>query len=308
MADDLLTISDMVADALDLSGNELNEVRAAAPVISMLPAVPSSNGLFHKYSVMTQLPNVDFREEYVGRDLDHSIDEIRSFELKHLDFSWKIDVATAQAWKKGKEDIIAREGRRHVMSTLFTLETQFINGTLGGKAGGFEGLANNSNLATLAGSDLVINAGGTGGSSVYLMRVSDAENCMVYKGEGMAVSLGETRIQDTLDGSGKHFPSYYTPAGSWFGAQYGALYSTARICNIDASNPLTDDLIFDALERFPAGAGPNVMIMTKKTQEQLRKSRTATNTIGSPAPFVDSVAGVRIVTTDGISNSESAIV
>lgn len=307
MADDLLTISDLVSDALDLSGKELNEVRAAAPVISILPAVESSNGLFHKYSVLTQLPEVDFRAEYVGRDHDHSVDSIRSLELKHLDFSWNVDVAVAQAWKKGgKEALIAREGRRHVMSALFTLETQFINGTISGKAGGFLGLANNGNLDNVA-SDMVVNAGGTGGSSVYLMRVSDAENCMVYKGEGMAVELGETRIQDTLDANGKHFPSYYTPAGSWFGAQYGALYSTARICNIDASNPLTDDLIFDALERFPAGAGPNVMIMTKKTQEQLRKSRTATNVIGSPAPMVENVAGVRIVTTDAISNAESVI-
>ena len=68
---------------------------------------------------------------------------------------------------------------------------------------------------------------------------------------------------------------------------------------------LTDDLIFDALELFPAGAGPDMMIMNRRSQFQLRASRTATNATGAPSPMVDSVAGVPIVTTDAILSTEA---
>lgn len=311
MANDFLTVSDMIADAYDLSGRETSEVRAAAPVIASLPAIPASNGIVHKQSVMTQLPVVGFRAENAGRDFDHSVDRVDTVDLKILDWSWMVDKAVADSSRLagGREAYIAREGMRHVKSALFTLEQQWINGTAN-DATGFNGLADSGNLDAIA-DEMVVNAGGTTAStasSVYLIRKNSAECGLVYKGDG-AVELGETVTQNFVDGSGKNLPAYYTPGCGWFAGFFGSLYSVVRIVNLteDPDKGLTDDLIYQALERFPAGHSPDMMIMNRRSQFQLRASRTATNATGAPAPLVSEAAGVPIMTTDAILSTEAIV-
>ena len=309
MANDFLTVADMVADAYDLSGQETSEVRAAAPVIASLPAIPASNGIVHKQSVMTQLPVTGFRSENAGRDFDHSVDRVDTVDLKILDWSWMVDKAVADSsrFPGGREQYIAREGMRHVQSAMFNLEQQWIYGTAN-NAAGFNGLLDSTNLDALA-DEMVVNAAGTTAStasSVYLLRRNSAECGLVYKGDG-GVSLGETIVQNFVDGSGLNLPSYYTPACGWFAGFFGSLYSVARICNIteDSGKGLTDDLLYQAMERFPAGHSPDLIIMNRRSQYQLRASRTATNITGSPAPVPMDVAGVQIITTDAILNTEA---
>ncbi len=307
MANDFLTVSDMISDAYDLSGQETSEVRAAAPVIASLPAIPASNGVVHKQSVMTQLPVTGFRSENAGRDFDHSVDRIDTVDLKILDWSWAVDksVADSSRFAGGREQYIAREGMRHVQSAMFNLENQWINGT-GFNAAGFDGLADSSNLQSIS-DEMVVDAGGSAAgatTSVYMLRRNSAECGMVYKGDG-AVELGETVCQNFTDASGKNYPAYYTPGCGWFAGFFGSLYSCVRIVNLDASNGLTDDLIYEALERFPAGHSPDLCIMNRKSQFALRASRTATNATGAPAPLVADAAGVPVITTDAILNTEA---
>ena len=313
MANDFLTVADMVADAYDLSGLETSEVRAAAPVIAALPAIPASNGTMHKQSVMTALPVTGFRTENVGRDFDHSTDRIDSVNLNILDWSWMVDKAVADSsrFAGGREQYIAREGLRHVQSAMFNLEQQWINGTVGAAAGGFEGLADQANLDG-ASDSMVVNAAGTTattGSSVYLIRRNSAECGLVYHGEN-GVELGETRIQNFVDGTGKNLPAYYTPGCMWTAGFFGSLYSVVRIANLtaDSGKGLTDDLIYQALELFPAGHSPDMMIMNRRSQFQLRTSRTATNATGAPAPLSMDAAGIPIVTTDAITSVEALLV
>ena len=307
MANDFLTVADMVADAYDLSGQETSEVRAAAPVIASLPAIAASNGIVHKQSVMTALPVTGFRTENAGRDFDHSADRIDSVDLKILDWSWAVDKAVADSSRLsgGREQYIAREGLRHVQSAMFNLENQWINGT-GFNAAGFNGLADSSNLQSIS-DEMVVDAGGSAASattSVYMIRRNSAECGMVYKGDG-AVELGETVVQNFLDGSGMNYPAYYTPGCGWFAGFFGSLFSIVRIVNLDATVGLTDDLIYQALERFPAGHAPDLCIMNRKSRFDLRSSRTATNATGAPAPLVDNVAGVPVITTDAITHTEA---
>ena len=305
MANDFVTISDMLADALDLSGVELSEIRDAAPLMGALPAVASSNGTQHKYSVDTARPVVGFRSENAGRDFDKSAHRIDSVELKILDFSWAVDKAVAEAWRSGGASaFIAREGLQHLKAALFTLEQQFIYGT-DNNADGFNGLADSAYINNTD-YEMVVNAGGSSGdvqTSAYFLRFSDRECSMVMRGDG--VVLGDTMIQNFNDGSGKNYPAYYTPACTWAAATLGAKHSVARLCNIEGS--LTDDMIYDVLAKFPAGGAPNLIVMHKESQELLRQSRTATNTVGAPAPMVESVAGIRILTTDAIRKDEAVV-
>ena len=89
---------------------------------------------------------------------------------------------------------------------------------------------------------------------------------------------------------------------NWYGGKADYDFGEAS-----AGNSLTDDKIYEVLAAFPAGQAPNMIVMHKEVQEQLRASRTATNQTGAPAPMVDSVAGIRILTTDAIKLDEAVV-
>ena len=308
MADDLLTVSDLVADAFDLSGQEISDLKNAAPLMSLLPIIESSNGTQHKYSKYTQEPVVGFRSENDGRDHDHSVDTIVTETLKILDFSWKVDKAVADAWRQGGASaLIAREGNRHLQAALFMAEKQLIRGTTNAAAG-FEGWEDNAAVDAVADA-MVVNAGGTTAStqtSVYLIRASEVRPIVRPNG---GIELGEVVTMEVSGATGT-FPAYYTPACFWMAGMIGGAYSMSRIVNIhpsDSGAQLDDDLLADALAKFPAGRGPSHIVMNKSAQEMLRSSRTATNPTGSPAPLPDSAFNIPIVTTDAIVSTESVI-
>lgn len=308
MADDYLAIADVVADALDLTDIEVTNVLNDAPFFAALPAVTSSNGTAHKYARRTQAPVVAFRAENVGRSIDHSIDEVITVTLKILDFSWEVDKAVADACRRGREWLIAREGKAHLGAALSIAEKQCIYGTgTGGDAGGHAGFFDNAGMDALA-DTMVYDCGGstaTTGSSIYLVRTGEADCCGVVNGDGV-LDLGETTVQDFCTADA-HLPVYYTPACLWLGLQIASTYSVARIANntADAAGLLTDDKIYEALSLFPASRQPNVIVMNRRSLKQLRQSRTATNATGVPAPRPTDVDGIPIIVTDSIIETEA---
>lgn len=310
MADDLLTISDLVADALDLADNEVSDLLNKAPFVARLPADESSNGTTHKYTKETGAPVVGFRTPNSGRDHDHSIDTEVSADLEILDYSWKVDKAVADAWRKGgPEAKIAREGRRHVRASLFAFEQQLINGTVGGASGGFVGMAD---VLDDKDDPMVVDATGAvagTGSSVWAVVLGENDCMGVYKGDGPMMELGETIVQQALDGDGKSYPVYYTPGCTWLGMQVGSAFSFGRICNLTAENGkgLTDILLSQLLEQFPAGEGPDLLLMSRRSRGQLQRSRTTYSPTGQPAPLPQEYEGVPIVVTDAISNTETIL-
>jgi len=314
MADDILASTDNVADALDLSGAEISNLLNGAPLVARLPAIESSNGTTHKYINETGAPTVGWRAENTGREFDHSTDTVVTETLTIMDFSWGVDKAVADAWRRGgPEALIAREGARHLRAALYAYEVQLINGTVtqnGGSASGFAGLCDEATLDK-TGDTMVTDAGGTTattGSSVWLMNVGDLGVQAVYKGDGDPLELGETIVQDFCEADA-HYPIYYTPACAWLGIQIGGAYTVGRICNLteDAGCGLTDDLIYESLANFPADRNPNLIVMNRRSMRQLRDSRTATNATGAPAPRPTEVDGIPIIVTDAISNVEAIV-
>ncbi len=308
MADDLFTTADHLADAFDLSGDEVSDLKNAAPLMARLMAEPSSNGTTHKYSKYTQEPVVGFRGENDGRDHDHSVDTIVTETLKILDFSWKVDMAVADAWRQGgAQALIAREGARHLGAGLFQAEKQLVRGT-NNAAAGFNGWEDNAAVDALADA-MVINAGGTTAStqtSCYLIRTSEV--MPVINPDGGFV-LGDTVAMEVAGATGT-FPAWYTPASVWMAAMIGGAFSMARIVNIhpsDAGAQLDDDNISEALELFPAGRPPDLIVMNMAAQGMLQRSRTATTTTGVPAPIPQDSFGIPILTTDAIVSTEAVV-
>jgi hypothetical protein len=71
----------------------------------------------------------------------------------------------------------------------------------------------------------------------------------------------------------------------------------------DAGKGMTDGLGQLAMEKFPVGIIPDVVLMTRRTRRQLQQSRV-TSLIPKPPLPVD-VEGIPIVITDSISNAEA---
>ncbi len=62
---------------------------------------------------------------------------------------------------------------------------------------------------------------------------------------------------------------------------------------------------FEALAKFPSGATPDYCFMNRRSLEQLRKSRkNVTSATGVPT-LPDNVAGIPIVNTDSLVNTEA---
>ena len=70
---------------------------------------------------------------------------------------------------------------------------------------------------------------------------------------------------------------------------------------------MTDALLAQLIEKFPAGRGPNYLVMNRRSLRQLQASRTATNPTGAPAPFPSEAFGIPIVVTDAISSTEALL-
>ncbi len=310
MSYDPLVMADLVADALDLSNAEVTDLVQAVPFLNLLPVEKSSNGETHKYAKETGAPVVGFRAPNVGRDMDSSIDSIVTVTLKILDFSWDVDKAVADIWRKGgSAALIAREGLRSIRAALVAFEKQILYGTTAlGDSAGFTGMIQATTVDALA-DDLTIDAQGTTAStasSVWAVRVGPNDLTAVYNGDN-PVSLGDTVVQQKLSSGTLAYPVYYTPGCTWLGMQVGSIYSMGRIVNVtaDSGKTLTDDLISQLLAQFPVGKEPTHLLMSRRSRQQLQDSRTATNITGAPAPFPMDSFGVPIVATESIANTEA---
>ena len=308
MANDFLTVADLVAGAFDVAQTSTSDLLQDSPVVARMPRIsPSGSNTVHKYRKITGAPSVGFRSENDGRENDHSEDTVVTVNLKIADFGFSVDIASAEGDSQSTpEQVIAREGARHLAAILFKAEQQVFYGTgTGGDAAGFSGFLNSAYLDALA-DTMVIDAGGTTAataSSVYAVRLGVDDVAMVTQPE---IQIGETTIQRVAGTTG-YYPAYWTPASVWLGLQMGGAYSIGRIANLtaDSGKGLTDDLIADLLSQFPAGRQPTILCMNRRSLKQLQISRTATNATGAPAPFPQESFGVPIIVTDAILSTEA---
>ena len=332
MAD--LTLSELVTiNDRNLQDVDIPCFMNTSPFMRTNQAVIASHDTIHKWLVYDN-PDAGFRDVNTGRTLNTSVDSFNHTNCKILDASFQIDLALAQSYAKGgSAGWVNREASRALDSAFFKAETQVFNGTATGATGdsddwadspgtgdgdndGFYGLPNY--FGSLSQTNGVVNAGGsTALTSVWLVR-SAATDVEIITGRSGDISMGDTTIQrmaDAISPAITSYPTLYTPIHAWYalkvsspGSGSGSRPSCVRICNVDAgSNTVTDDLIFSALEKFGVGYQPTHIYMNRRSREQLRSSRTATNGTGSPAPLPTEVGGLPVVVTDGITNSEAAV-
>ena len=304
MADAYMTSSTIVNfNESDLEF-DVSDVLNDAPVLAALSAF-SVAGTQLKYMKKTADPATGFRALNAGVDNTVATYSQVSVDLAIADGSFNIDIAAAEGYRLGPAAFIALQMRNHMQSLMFKIEDELINGD------NTDGFASLSDELDAVADETVIDAGGTTadtGSSVYLIRTGMNDVQVAWGQEGV-IEAKDTTIVRTADSSSKHFPSYFTAVTGYVGLIYGSAYSAGRICNLteDSGKGLPDDLISQALSKFPAGRGPNLIAMNRRSLQQLQASRTATNPTGSPAPFPSSSFGINLVVTDSISSTEALV-
>ena len=200
---------------------------------------------------------------------------------------------------------------RHLRSAFQKLEQLVINGTAGSPfsdANSFPGMTDY--LGTLA-TDGVTGLGGTTNlTSVYLVRSADPmDTAALILGNDGNITVAPA-VRQRVPGATGHYHAWAVEICSWYCYQHASKWTAHRLCNIDsqaATPAVTDDAIAAAISWFPSDRQPTHVLMNRASLKQLRESRTATNATGAPAPFPTEVHGFPIVTTDQISNDETAV-
>jgi len=302
MPNDFVTTADVaiINDAdLDI---RVNDVLDDAPILRRMFA-RTIRGKTYKYRKKTANPVVGFRPENDGRDYDKPTWENKTVSCAILDASFREDVAVTKSDERGTAALLAELAGDHLASAFSTAEGQLIYGT--DATNGFPGLAQELDQLSDA---LVLDGGGISNrSSVWFIRTGSIAECHLVWGEGGEIDLMEPRIIEAQGATGS-YPAWYVPSTGYVGLQYGSIWSVGRIANLDdGANGLDDDKISQMLSLFPSNRAPTFMAMTRRSQQQLQASRTATNPTGTPAPFPTDAFGIPIVTSDQISNAESAV-
>lgn len=311
MANVYTTLADLVKiNDMNLADLDVSDLLQGAPLFAALAADVASNGTEHKYLKETGAPVVGFRAANDGRENKASADTLVTITLKILDASNAVDLALANGYRKGPEAYIARETRRHLKAAFAAAEAQLISG-VAADANGFVGLCDAATIDAKT-DPMVIDATGStvgAGSSVIAIRTNaDGNDCTLITGNDGEISIGDS-VVNRLPGATGFYPAYFTPVSGWLGLQIGSAYSVGRICNLtaQAGKTLTDALISQLLALFPVGKEPNLLVMSRRSRQQLQASRTATTATGSPAPIPEESFGVRIVTTDGMPNTQTIL-
>lgn len=303
-------------DVLKINNSEeligvIDDVIRDIPELQFFDASPITRNEYNTL-VVTKYPKVGFR--LPGEFADHEVAELKNRTVKcaFLDASWTMDKALAKQTDWGKETALAIQTMTHLKSAFFALSQQIWYGTKN-EDNGFTGLYNliGATDDNKSNADLHIDAGGTGANLTSVFAVSTGINSIQIAWgsegkfeEGDVVDQWISNPEEPKNSGAWH---YAQDLSGWAGLQVTSAHAFGRIHNISADKPLTDDLLFELISRFPAGMEPQAFFMSRRSLEQLRHSRTAVNATGAPAPTPTEVAGIPLTRTDAISNSEETI-
>jgi len=291
----------------NVSPEEISAILNKAPVIRALFAQPASQGgTTHKFKRKTAAPGVGFRLVNEGITNSGGTFDIITQECALLDASFDRDKAIAMGFRKGPQAYMDEEGMDSLAEAFFSIEKAIFRANINKQ---FTGLPGNVYFDAITVDSQVVDAGGNGGRSVWLLRSDKNAISLIAGNDGrvdMATTDVETRIQDA---SSRLYTALSRSILGWFGLQVATKYNAVRIANIDGTtgHKLTDTFIASALSKFPASEGPTMICMSRTSQFELQASRTATNPTGSPAPFPTEAFGVPIIVTDAIPEDEAAL-
>lgn len=197
--------------------------------------------------------------------------------------------------------------------------TQVFYGTATGLDKGYQGLK----AFTPKGGTYTLDATGSTAdtaSSIYLawLDPADEEAVCFLTGNDTVLTLPPPRLESVSvtneDGSTGQTDGWVSQMEGFQGLRIGSQQAVVRICNITAQTgkTATDELLAQAIAKFPIGYRPTHIFMSRRSQEQIRVSRQASsittlNPQGSPisVPPPTDYYGIPFVVTDSILNTDA---
>jgi hypothetical protein len=291
----------------NVSPEEASAILNQAPVLRRLFAQKASQGgTKHQFKRKLTAPGVGFRLVNEGITNSAGTFEIVEIACALLDGSFTRDKALALGFRKGAIAYMDGEAMDSMAEAFAQAERAIFRANLNKQ---FTGLPGNVYFDQITADSQVVNAGGAGGRSVWLLRTAANGISVVAGNEGRIDMATEDATVVARDARDREYTGLHRSIMGWFCLQVGRKYDAARIANLDGTtgHTLTDQLIATAFAKFPANEGPNLIAMSRTSLLELQVSRTATNPTGAPAPFPTEVFGVPIVPTDSIPEDEAAI-
>ena len=313
MADNTNTMAGLLAlNDRNLSGVEASDILNQAPVVRVLYAQKASQGgTTHKFQRDATDPGVGFRLINEGITNATGTFDIVTLTCALLDGSLTRDKAVALAFKDGPTTYMDKEGIKSLRAAFFALEKALFRSNQNKQ---FTSLAGNEYFDAITVDSQVVNAGGNGGRSVWLLRSGEDAISMIAGNDGKIDMAAEDATVLARDSSNRSYTALHRSLMGWFNIQVGSKYDAARIANLDGTtgHTLTDTLIASAAILAKTGSPFNMIAMSKTSLYELWASRTATNPTGKEAEWPTGImmpngAVAPIMVTDGIPENESAL-
>lgn len=298
--DDRLTLLDIAK----MNGNDkavklIEAVKLNYPELARFPA-RLIRGTLYQTLIRLTYPDVAFRAANQGSNTLKSTYGNKKVECFIIDPQVQVDKMVATSGEDPKELILARETGGVMKGVARTIGKQIYYG-VANDAKGFPGLTASVNAAyEVDATDNVAK------SSVWAIKWGDEEQVRLVGGNNNVLEMNpEWREQTLYDADGKSFSGLVNAISGWLGLQLIDDTCFARIKNLGTTNGkgMNDDRYYELVGKMPGEWKPDVVIMNKRSQEQLRKSR-ATALVPVPPTPMTMGDGTPIMVTDALSIAE----
>jgi len=301
-AADRVTLLDVaIANGTEGLAELIDETVGSFPEIGLIPA-RTIKGTSFETLFRLENPTVGFRHMNQGVEAKKSRYEKRRYNCHFLDARWECDTALGAHLDDGPEAYIAMEAEATLTAAWQHLARQTYYG-VSNDAKGFPG------FQAVVDPTMVVDATGTTpntGSSVWAVRFGNSDVQYLWGGDG-GLDLSQVDIRDVRDPADatKVLEAYVQTLKGHVGLRIGNAYGLARIKNLTAetNKGLDDNKVAALLNKFKAQQVPDVLLMTRRSREQLRLSRVTTLIPMPPIP-TDS-HGIPIQITDALTDVEA---
>ena len=282
----------------------IEEAVKLAPELMVVPA-DTILGTTMELTVRSGLPSVRFRNANEGVPRSKSTYETRTFQTHILDHQVAVDEQIVNG-ARDKGRLLENHASGAMEAAMQYIGSQFYYGT-GNDTKGFPGLLAQCKSDA---AHTVDAAGAASKTSVWFLRLG--RECVEFLfGNGQTIRLNDTWDLETVyDDNGNPYKAYTNWMKGRVGMRLANKNCAVRIKNLEEAGTnkktLNDSLLYSAYEKFTEfGFEPTHIFMNGRSREQLRNSRTATNSNGTPAPLPTEWEGIPIIRTASIANDEA---
>lgn len=318
---DYMTLLDVLQQEGPGSLKVLDAVRSlglSSPEVTAFP-VTKIDGTSYEINMPAGVPRIGFRPANAGAKNVTSRQVNKTVKCYYIDGPIEVDKAVVTSSKNGAK-LLTKETKNVTAGALASValqtwyrlkEDEDVFPCVSEQMGDYMTISADPSKRE----DTKANRADNSGASAYLVILGDDFLHYIY-GKQMTFALSpvkEERVsRKTKNGEEGSITAYTSRLEGWNGIAVESPYAVARIKNITTEHPLTDELVAEAKNLFPAALRGMItyVVMNGVVKLGLQKTRLITPTSGSGdtsmiATDPDSVQKIKILEVDSLLNDES---